>query len=140
MSEGVVVRGVLLAHGLMGRGMADAVQRISGLDQEALHPISNDGMSPQALQEELDRLLGDGPAVIFTDLPSGSCALAAQVCCRKRRDRFVVFGVNLPMLLDFVFNRHLPPQELVPRLLERGRKSLRSAPEVPGHADRTLPG
>ncbi len=140
MSEERPIRGVLLAHGIMARGMADAVWKISGVDRDVLHPLSNDGKSPQTLQEELDTLIGDRRAVIFTDLPSGSCALAAQISCRKECDRVVVFGVNLPILLDFVFNRHLPLNELVPRLLEKGRLSLRSAPEIPPHAGRPVSG
>jgi mannose/fructose-specific phosphotransferase system component IIA len=36
-----------------------------------------------------------------------------------------VCGVNLPILLDFVFNRHLPLDELVPRLVEKGKGSIK---------------
>ncbi len=42
----------------------------------------------------------------------------------------VVFGVNLPILLDFVFHRDLPLEELVPRLLEKGRESVQSVPDL----------
>ncbi len=139
MSEELPVRGVLLTHGAMARGMADAIRKISGVDEEVLHPLSNDGKSPETLQEELEALIKDRVAVIFTDLPSGSCALAARVSCRGSLRRVVMFGVNLPMLLEFVFNRHLPLEELIPRLLEKGRRSLGSAPEVPDHAHRSLP-
>jgi mannose/fructose-specific phosphotransferase system component IIA len=40
----------------------------------------------------------------------------------------VVCGVNLPMLLDFVFHRELPLDELVERVVERGRSAIRTAP------------
>ena len=40
-------------------------------------------------------------------------------------------GVNLPILLEFVFNRQLPLNELVPRLLAKGIGSVTSAPEFP---------
>jgi hypothetical protein len=39
----------------------------------------------------------------------------------------VVFGVNLPMLLDFVFHRDLPLDELQHRLLARGRAGICSS-------------
>jgi len=131
MSEGVGFRGVLVAHGSMAQGLADAVRRISGIDDSVVIPLSNDGKSPQALQEDLDRVLEDGPAIVFTDLPSGSCALAARLCSRSHPEHAIVTGVNLPILLEFVFNRQLPLNELVPRLLAKGVGSVTSAPEFP---------
>ncbi len=124
MSDTPPVRGVLVAHGSMARGMMDAMEKIAGTGEEVLTALSNEGLGPGTLQEKLDDLLGDSPAVVFTDLSSGSCALAARICCRERGARAVITGVNLPMLLDFVFNRHLPLGELVPRLLAKGRESL----------------
>lgn len=126
MSEGRPVKGVVVAHGLMAQGMVDAVRRIAGVSQDALTAVSNEGKAPETLREELDSLLGTDPAVIFTDLGSGSCALAARICCRGDPKRVIVFGANLPMLLDFVFNRHRPFEELVPRLLAKGREGLGS--------------
>ncbi|MFC1575486.1 PTS sugar transporter subunit IIA [Gemmatimonadota bacterium] len=134
MSEGGPVQGVLLAHGAMARGMADAVGKISGVEEGALSALSNEGKSPETLHDELDVIIGSRPAVVFTDLASGSCALAARICCREGENRAVVSGVNLPMLLDFVFHRHLSLDELVPRLLEKGKGSLKSTPEYPDHA------
>ena len=129
MSDGPALPGVLIAHGGMARGMLDAVEKISGAGADVLSPLSNEGKSPEVLQAALDELIGKDPAVIFTDLASGSCALAARVCCREVSHQVVISGVNLPMLLDFVFNRHLPLSELVPRLLAKGGESLRSIPE-----------
>ena len=126
------VQGVVLAHGVMAKGLVDAVARISGVGEEALKAVSNDGKSPEVLHSEVDDLLGRGPVIIFTDLPSGSCALTARICCRGGVEEAVVFGVNLPILLDFVFHRDLPLEELVPRLLEKGRESIQSASNLPG--------
>ncbi|MFV2006679.1 MAG: PTS sugar transporter subunit IIA [Longimicrobiales bacterium] len=122
------VLGVLLAHGGMARGMVDAVIKIAGVDEAAIVPLSNEGVNPQVMVDRLNELVGDKPAVIFTDLTSGSCTMAAECTCRDNGHRVVVAGVNLPMLLDFVFNRGLPLDELVPRLLARGRTGVRSVP------------
>ena len=136
MNKGQSVRGLVLAHGGMAEGMVDAVTRISGVSGEDLKALSNNGMSPETLQAEVNEVLGKGPVIIFTDLPSGSCALTARLCCREEMEAAVVFGVNLPILLDFVFHRDLPLKELVPRLLEKGRGSVRSAPDyTDGSAD-----
>jgi mannose/fructose-specific phosphotransferase system component IIA len=138
MSDGEEVRGIVLGHGLMARGLVDAVTKISGVEDGILVPLSNEGKSPQTLQEELDLLIGEGPTVLFTDLPSGSCALAARVCCKEVTRQVVISGVNLPILLDFVFNRHLSLNELVPRLLSKGIGSVKSVPEFSEHANRPL--
>jgi mannose/fructose-specific phosphotransferase system component IIA len=122
----------------MARGMVDAIRKISGAGEEALIPISNQGKSPQTLQAELDDLLGNAPAIVFTDLANGSCAITAQVCCHGEYDQAVIFGVNLPVLLDFVFHRTMPLHELVPRLLKKGRSGLQSIPEFSDDADRTV--
>lgn len=121
-------RGVVFTHGRMAEGMVDAVRAIAGIPEDVLVALSNQGRGPEGLMEELERLVGDAPAVIFTDLQSGSCAVAAQLSCKDSGPRAVVCGANLPMLLDFVFNRELPLDELVARLVEKGRKSIQSLP------------
>jgi mannose/fructose-specific phosphotransferase system component IIA len=139
MSEEKGIRGILLAHGSMAVGLADAVRKISGVGPEVLIPISNEGKSPQALEEEIARIMGDEPMILFTDLPSGSCAFAARRCSQGDCDQAVVSGVNLPILLDFVFNRHLPLGELLPRLVEKGTGAMKTAPVFPRNADSSLP-
>ncbi len=131
MSDGPLVRGVLLSHGRMAEGMVDAVSKIAGFDEGALLALSNEGCNPQGLAEQVEALVGDAPTVVFTDLCTGSCALTAQLTCRDNGRRAVVFGMNLPMLLDFVFHRDLPLDQLVPRLLEKGKDSVKSVPAVP---------
>jgi N-acetylgalactosamine PTS system EIIA component len=127
MSEGAAPRakGVVLAHGEMARGLVDAVRKISGQGEETLAALSNEGRSPTALREALEELLGEGPAVVFTDLQAGSCALAA-VATSGRSNAIVVCGANLPMLLDFVFHRDMPLETLSERLVEKGREGIRS--------------
>ena len=131
MNDPRPVQGIVLAHGAMAEGLVDAVRRISGLADGVLVPVSNTGKSPDALQEEISGLLEPGPTLIFTDLPSGSCAVTAHICCREDGEEAVISGVNLPILLDFVFNRDLPLEELVPRLIGKGRGSINGVPDFP---------
>ena len=127
MSDVEMVRGVLLSHGKLAEGMVDAVRRITGLEEDILVPMSNEGQNPQGLADQVDALVGGEPVVVFTDLGTGSCALTAQLTCRNNGRRAVVFGMNLPMLLEFVFHRELPLSQLVPRLLAKGREGVRTA-------------
>ena len=134
MSDGDTrARGVVVAHGEMAKGLVDAVRRISG-HEDALVAVSNDGRSPDSLRAELETLLEGGPSVVFTDLQAGSCALAA-VATSRRGNTVVVCGANLPMLLDFVFNRDLPLDVLAERLVQKGREGIRSLRPSGSQAD-----
>jgi mannose/fructose-specific phosphotransferase system component IIA len=87
-------------------------------------PVSNVGKSPDALVAEIEAIAGGAPVIVFTDLQAGSCTLAARLSSREHPERAVLCGVNLPMLLDFVFHRDLPLDELVARLLAKGRQGV----------------
>jgi len=126
MSESAAIRGIVLGHGAMPQGLVDAVRHIAGDAADALVPVSNREVTPDALRALVDEAAGTGPAVIFADLGSGSCGVAAAYSCRDRGERAFVCGVNLPMLLDFVFHTDLPLEELVERLLEKGRTAIRA--------------
>jgi len=126
MSEGRVVRGILFAHGEMAKGMVDATRRITGVGEDALAPLSNDGLGREELLEAIENLAGGAPVIVFTDLLAGSCAAAATISCMERTDRAVICGVNLPMLLDFVFHRDMPLPALVERILDKGREGMRA--------------
>ncbi len=132
MSDVELVKGVLLSHGNLAEGMVDAVQRITGLGEGVLVPMSNEGQNPQGLADQVDALVGSAQVVVFTDLGSGSCALTAQLTCKDNGRRAVVFGMNLPMLLEFVFHRELSLSELVPRLLVKGKEGVKTADPTGG--------
>ncbi|MBR9990453.1 MAG: hypothetical protein KFH98_11900 [Gemmatimonadetes bacterium] len=132
-----VLRAVLLGHGGMPDGMVDAVRHITGCAEDAIVPITNRGMSPDALTAEVQRVLGTGPGIIFTDLQSGSCGFVARRMNLSASGIVVISGVNLPVLLDFAMNRSLPLDDLVPRLLTKGRAAMGCAPaHLEDHADR----
>ncbi len=129
MSDAPLVRGIVVAHGNMAQGLVEAVRRITGTQADALTPISNDGQGPEQLREQIETLCGCDPVVVFADLVSGSCGMAAAISCKEPGTRIVLCGVNLPILLDFVFHRDVPLDELVPRLVSKGREGIRSLPQ-----------
>jgi mannose/fructose-specific phosphotransferase system component IIA len=117
--------------------MVQSVRQIAGVDADVLRPVSNEGCGPEALQKAVAAQTGDGPVIVFTDMPSGSCAFAARRLTIDRPGTAVVCGVNLPMLLDFVFHRDLPLPELVDRLVNKGKAAITgSCREMAAHADR----
>jgi mannose/fructose-specific phosphotransferase system component IIA len=115
MSE---VLGVVVAHGNLASCLVEATESISGVEG-ALQPISNVGCSPELLIARIRDAIGRKPAILFVDLASGSCAHAARLAGREGAGISVVSGVNLPMLLDFVFHRDMDVCELSRRVVEK---------------------
>lgn len=131
------VRGLVVSHASLADGLVRSVRQIAGCDEDALRAISNDGCNPDTLAALVAEGVGEGPGIVFTDMPSGSCAFAARRLAGNRADVALICGVNLPMLLDFVFHRDLPLPELVERLVSKGRSSITgSCRERTAHADR----
>jgi len=117
MSE---VRGVVVAHGNLARSLVETVESISGVEG-ALRPISNESCSPELLTARIREAVGPEPVLVFVDLASGSCSHAARLVARDGGGMPVVSGVNLPMLLDFVFHRDMELTQLSKRVVEKGR-------------------
>lgn len=123
------IRGVVVAHAELADALIRAVERITGPTDGALVAVSNEGLGPEGIRERISELMGEGHAVVFTDLREGSCGLAARQVCTGRAGHIVVTGANLPLLLEFVMKRHLPLDELVTRLVDRGRTAISAMPE-----------
>lgn len=117
MSE---VAGIVVAHSELASGLVRAAEEISGV-KGALAAISNTACTPEELRARVRRAASGRPAVIFVDLASGSCAFASLSVAGGLPEVAVVTGVNLPMLLDFLFHRAMSPAELAGRVVDRGR-------------------
>lgn len=121
MSE---LRGVIVSHAAVAEALVVAVATITGI-RGALVPVSNEGCGTEALAERLREAVGDGPAVLFVDLPGGSCLTSSARYAKQHADIAVVTGVNLAMLLDFVFHRDVLPAEAARRAVDSGGKAIR---------------
>lgn len=121
MSE---LRGVIVSHAAVAQALVAAVRAITGIE-DALTPVSNEGCGTEALAERLREAVGDAPALLFVDLPGGSCMTSSTRYARQHADIAVVTGVNLAMLLDFVFHRSVSPEEAARRAVDAGAKAIR---------------
>ena len=118
------LRGVVVCHGPMAKALVEAAQQISGVD-DALVPVSNSGCDRDTLEQRVLAAVDRQPAVVFVDLASGSCLVAVLKRLKDETSVKVVTGVNLAMLVDFVFHRSLPPNEAAARAAAAGQASIR---------------
>ena len=119
------LHGVVVSHAAVAEALLAAVAAITGVS-DALVAVSNEGCDTGALTERLTRAIGGRPAVLFVDLPGGSCLTSSVRLARGRTDVAVVTGVNLAMLLDFVFHRDLLPAGAARRAVEAGSRAIRT--------------
>lgn len=118
------LRAVVVCHGRLAGALVDAAEQISGVTG-ALLAVTNTGCDRGTLEERVEAAVGDGPALVFVDLASGSCLFAVLNRLRANARAKVVTGVNLAMLVDFVFHRTLPLDEAAARAAIAGGKAIR---------------
>jgi mannose/fructose-specific phosphotransferase system component IIA len=118
------LRGVVVCHGPLAGALVQAAEQISGVPG-ALIPVSNTGCDRETLEDRVLAAVDRQPSVVFVDLASGSCLFAVLKRLRAEPSVKVVTGVNLAMLVDFVFHRSLSPAEAASRAMAAGEKSIR---------------
>jgi mannose/fructose-specific phosphotransferase system component IIA len=118
------LRGVVVCHGRLAGALVEAAEQISGVTG-ALTAVTNTGCDRGALEARVAEAVGAGPAVVFVDLSSGSCLFAVLNRLRANATARVVTGVNLAMLVDFVFHRSLALDEAAARAAVAGGKAIR---------------
>jgi mannose/fructose-specific phosphotransferase system component IIA len=118
------LRGVVVCHGAMAGALVHAAEQISGVEA-VLIPVSNTGCDRDTLEQRVLAAVADRPAVVFVDMASGSCLFAVLKRLRTEQSVRVVTGVNLAMLVDFVFHRSLSPEEAASRAVVTGQASIR---------------
>ncbi len=96
-----------------------AAEQISGV-RGALMPVTNTGCDRGTLEDRVRAAVGGGPAVVFVDLSSGSCIVRRPQAAPGGSRVTVVTGVNLAMLVDFLFHRSLSVAEAAARAAEAG--------------------
>jgi len=118
------LRGVVVSHGQVAQALIDAVRQITGTADD-LVAVTNTDCGREGLLERLAAAVGDGPAVVFVDLPSGSCLQASLLYLKSHTRVAGVAGVNLAMLLDFVMHDDPAPEQAADRALATGGRSMR---------------
>lgn len=119
--------GVVVAHGRLADGLLSALARVAG-PQESLWPLSNDGLTAEALVTAIEELIAeraDGrEAVLFSDVGGGSCGQACRRLLEKGIVRAVFFGTNLPLLFEFLFLDDRSFDDLADAMVEKSREAV----------------
>jgi mannose/fructose-specific phosphotransferase system component IIA len=91
-----------------------------------LQAVSNSGCDRETLERRVGEAIDGRPAVVFTDLASGSCLFAVLKHLRSLQGVKVVTGVNLAMLVDFVFHVSLDAEAAAEHAMAAGTKAIRT--------------
>ncbi|MGH7525196.1 MAG: PTS sugar transporter subunit IIA [Gemmatimonadales bacterium] len=118
------LQGVVVCHGELAGALVEAAETICGVTG-ALVPVTNSGCDRGSLEQRVFDAVNGRPTVVFVDLASGSCLFAVLNRLRSASSVKVVTGVNLAMLVDFVFHRSLSPEEAASRAAEAGGRAIR---------------
>ena len=118
------VKAIVAGHGTFAEGMLSAIEQITGRS-DLFIGVTNRDLSAHDVESLIrDRLASSGASVIFTDLPAGSCTMAARRLQREQPGLAVVTGVNLSVLLDFAFHVDAGDAHAVQHAADKGRASL----------------
>ena len=119
--------GVVVAHGRLAEGLLSALTRVAG-EQGNLWAVTNQGRGAEALEFEiagiLDERAAGRDAYLLSDMDGGSCGQACRRLLAKGSVRAVFYGVNLPLLVEFVFLQDEPFERFVAAVVEKGRLGL----------------
>jgi mannose PTS system EIIA component len=121
------VPALLVTHADLAAALLRAAQAVYG-PIEGVQVLSNEGLSRDALEKEIDRNVRDWSAggLVLTDFWGGSCHICGVSATRGRGEIAIVTGVNLPMLLDYLHNREAYGlAALSDRLRQKGQDSIR---------------
>ena len=120
---------VIVAHGGLAREYLAAVEHVVG-PQGGIRAVTiEEDHDRVAKQMEIARAAdevdsGDG-VVIVTDLFGGSPSNLSLPAC-SARNRVILYGANLPMLVKLAKLRHLPADQAAAMAAEAGRKYIDS--------------
>jgi PTS system mannose-specific IIA component len=120
---------VIVAHGGLAREYLHAVEHVVGKQPGMVAIAIEEVHDREAKQLEICRAAndvdqGDGVLVV-TDMFGGSPSNLSLPACMGR-DRRILYGANLPMLIKLAKSRDLAVPEAVRAALDAGRKYINS--------------
>jgi PTS system mannose-specific IIA component len=120
---------VIVAHGGLAREYLLAVEHVvgpqSGIAAVAIEDDHDRAAKTAEIQAAANAVDDGNGVVVVTDLFGGSPSNLSLPACAMR-DRTILYGANLPMLVKLAKSRHLSVPDAVAFAKEAGRKYINS--------------
>lgn len=111
--------GIVICHKNLARELITTAKAIIG-HHHNLFPFSNDKSTAEQLVQEIETFIeskgNPEEIIIMVDLRGGNCWAIARMVAHSHPKRYVLSGVNLPMLFSFLTKKDVLP---LPELLEK---------------------
>lgn len=122
---------VIVAHGGLAEAYRAAMEHVVGPQAHIRTIAIGDEFDRRGKQAEIcaaaDSVDGGTGVVVVTDMFGGSPSNLSLMACAAR-DRMILYGANLPMLIKLAKSRDFPVAEAVARARAAGRKYIDSHP------------
>lgn len=124
-----MIYGIFTGHGNFASESVSSAMDIIG-NREDYSCLSNRGLDVDSIREIIEQTINDHPAehyFIFVDFYGSSFSLPTLEIERSRHDVSVIFGYNLPVIIDFFAHRiKKGPAALREKLINIGRDAIKS--------------
>ena len=120
---------VIVAHGGLAREYLAAIEHVvgaqPGIEAIAIEPRHDRASKEIEICKAADAVDTGQGVVVVTDLFGGSPSNLSLLACRKKNRR-IVYGANLPMLIKLAKSRYMSVPDAVKTALDAGKKYLDS--------------
>jgi len=124
-----MIYAVIIGQGDLPRALLESAKAIVP-DAEGVTALSNFECPIPELKSRLEQTISgfpEGDVVVFADMFGTSCANAGLEVKRSHSRVAVLSGVNLSMVVRFLYHRHKKPfAELIPFLVDTGRTAVQA--------------
>lgn len=123
---------VLVSHGELAKEMLKSAEMIMGPQENiitlALEPKDDPMELKESIKESVERVRGDGGAIVLVDLMGGSPSNAAAYVAKEGVP--VITGMNLSILLELIGMRCKIADELIENIIEAGKEGIIDIREI----------
>ncbi|MBN2070637.1 MAG: hypothetical protein JW814_04185 [Candidatus Krumholzibacteriota bacterium] len=120
--------GLIVTHGDFARELLNTAKLIVG-DVQCCRTLSNTGLSDDVLIGKIRDILDEDrerDTIIFVDYFGGSCSMNCLRAVKGYDRAWIISGVNLPIILDFITKQGtMDPQQVIGNLIRRGQESVK---------------
>lgn len=127
------VPALIATHADLAQALVRAAESVVG-PVEDVTIVSNLGLSKDELEEAIEEQVKGWSygGLVFVDFWGSSCHTCGATAARKHGEVIIFTGVNLPLFLDYLYNREkFDVVALAERLQQKGRDSIRVQRGVP---------